>query len=77
MAALFQTFDGVLYFLVALLLFIYTRRMLSNDILLIFHKITRSAEKSHKLHFFLVFPGVFLRWAANKLDQNEMGAFHW
>ena len=68
-----QLFDGLLLFFAALLLFVLTRRMLSNDILILIQKITHSAALSHKIHYILVFPGVFLHEVSHYLALRLMG----
>jgi len=73
MIEIIRTFDSVFYFLIALLLFLFTRRLLSIDILLLLQKITRSAHLAHKIHFFLVLPGVFLHEFSHFLALRIMG----
>lgn len=68
-----QPFNGLLFFLIALMMFILTRRMLSNDILLLIQKMTQNATLSHKIHFILVFPGVFLHEFSHYLALRLMG----
>lgn len=73
MIKIVQTFDSVFYFVIALLLFLFTRHLLSRDILLLLQKITRSSHLAHKIHFFLVLPGVFLHEFSHFLALRIMG----
>ena len=73
MIEIIKTFDSVFYFLIAMLLFLFTRRLLSIDILLFLQRITRSAHLAHKIHFILVLPGVFLHEFSHFLALRIMG----
>jgi hypothetical protein len=70
---IFSQFTGILLFIGALIPFLIMRRLLYVALLRLLYGFTRDLLTAHKIHFFLVFPGVLLHELSHYLAFRLMG----